>query len=260
MRRPTTRRPSRGEVRQRPPAAVAKIRANAKRTDGVLAVVSTWALVKLQPADETVKKEAAETLAKALTSADRAERIAAAKAIVELKLGYEFMKPAFAKVREGASEETIADALRAFAALGEPAVPELIQFLKFEKPRAGVAFILGEMGPQAKGAVDALTGLLERRQGRSPPRGRDARWARSAPLPRRAVPALVKHIDDADNAAGLRAPSMPWAVWGRRQAKRSRRSSRHWRARTSRRGSSPPGRWAKSTRKTRTSRRRSYRC
>jgi HEAT repeat protein len=143
-----------------PAEAVTAIRSHVDSPDQVVSIASIWALVTLHPTDEKLAAEAAEILGKGLVSPQQHVRLAAARALSDLKLDSTVVQPVVSKLMQDASEETVVDALRAFAALGESAVPDLVKAMRHERLRPTIAYLLGEMGPQAKGAVEPLTKLL----------------------------------------------------------------------------------------------------
>jgi HEAT repeat protein len=67
--------------------------------------------------------------------------------------------PILEKALDGADATTFHHALDALANFGAPAVPGLIDGLKHEALRAEIAFLLGEIGPAAAPATEALVGL-----------------------------------------------------------------------------------------------------
>jgi len=144
-----------------PKEAQAKLRENAKGGDPMVKVVSMWALAKLRPRDKALVQEAVEAFVEGLKSDREQVRTAAARAISDIRPGPAVMVPLMEQALKGAEPETVRHALDALATLGAEAVPNLIQALKYEKARASVAYVLGEIGPKAAPATEALAGLLE---------------------------------------------------------------------------------------------------
>ena len=97
-----------------------------------------------------------------------------------------------------ADETTVRHAMDALAAMGAPAVPRLIDALKFEKFRVDVVYALGRIGPAAAPATGKLAKLVE---------DKNSRVAHEAiialgdigPGAKDAVPALAKALDQADD-------------------------------------------------------------
>ncbi len=174
--------------------AEAKIRANAKADNAMTKVVSTWALAKLHPKDKTLQKEAAEVLVEGLTSDREPVRSAAARAISDIRPGPKVMVPLLEKALENAKPEVVQHALDALAGVGAAAVPRLVEALKYEKARSRVAYILGQIGPQAEAAVTALAGLLN---DADPETRREAAiaLAKIGPAAKQAVPALIEAME-----------------------------------------------------------------
>ena len=70
------------------------------------------------------------------------------------------MIPILEKALAAADESTVRHALDAWAALGAPAVPRLIEALKHEKSRAQVAYTLGQIGPAARAECPQLQAIV----------------------------------------------------------------------------------------------------
>jgi len=184
-----------------PKEAQAKLRENAKGGDPMVKVVSMWALAKLRPRDKALVQEAVEAFVEGLKSDREQVRTAAARAISDIRPGPAVMVPLMEQALKGAEPETVRHALDALATLGAEAVPNLIQALKYEKARASVAYVLGEIGPKAAPATEALAGLLE---SSDPETRREAAvaLAKIGPGAAEAVPALVKAMERCEGSAG----------------------------------------------------------
>jgi HEAT repeat protein len=155
-----------GELGQIPAAAEATVRANAKSADQLLSTASLWALARVHPEDKELRREATETLIARLKEKDAFVRVAAARALAALPPAPEITAPIWDKALENADENTLRQALDAFAALGAPAVPRLIEALKFEKFRVDVIYVLGRIGPAAASATSELARLTEDKNSR----------------------------------------------------------------------------------------------
>jgi HEAT repeat protein len=70
------------------------------------------------------------------------------------------MLPIWEEALAKADEMTVRNALDALASLGPAAVPRLIESLKHEAPRIHVVYILGQIGPDAAPATEALAKLI----------------------------------------------------------------------------------------------------
>ena len=129
------------------------------------ATITTWALARIQAGDEAyrtkLKKDMLPTMFEAVKAKNRKLRVAAVRAIHELKPGSEVVIPAFARIVENADPATINDVVEAVATLGDKAVPGLINGLKFKNVRGRAAEVLGRIGEGAAPAVPALIEAME---------------------------------------------------------------------------------------------------
>ena len=175
-----------------------QIRANAKSDDPLLTTVSLWTLARVHPEDKALRRQATEHLVARLQDKDPFVRVTAARALAALPPAPEITLPIFEKAMQQADTTTVHHALDALATLGAPAVPNLVNILKnHEQLRVEVAYILGQMGPVAAPATDALASLVA---------DEDAQLATEAalalgsigPAARSAVPALCKALERED--------------------------------------------------------------
>ena len=134
----------------------------ADNSDLLLRTISTWALAKIEPQNQSRRLVAVSLLAAALGSKQPQVRRAAARGLADLKPAPELVLPAIRSALRNPDTAVAANAVEALASLGEPAVPALIDALRIEKIRPAVARILGRMGPQAKKAVPALAEIAVR--------------------------------------------------------------------------------------------------
>ncbi len=147
-----------GQLGKFPANAEVKIRANAKSDDKFLSTVSLWALARVHPEDKELRRQATEQLVERLKEQDPFVRVAAARALAALPPAPEITLPIFEKMLKDADTTTIQHAMDALASLGAPAVPRLVEILKQHKElRVQVAYILGQIGPGAASAVEALS-------------------------------------------------------------------------------------------------------
>ncbi len=149
------------------------------------------ALGKIGPA----AKSAVPELISLVTDPDKTVRREAIEAVHQIGPGPKVSIPLAVKVIEDAEPSVRMRALDALAERGEQAVPFLIEALENKEARYWACLVLGEIGPEAKAAVPALTGLV----GADDPQVRREATlalagvgAASAP----AVPALVKALGD----------------------------------------------------------------
>ncbi len=150
-----------GELGNIPPDAEQKIRANIKSDDKSLSTVSLWALARVHPDDKELRRQATEQIVDRLKDQDPNVRVVAARALAALPVAPEITIPALEKALKGADATTVQYALDALATLGAPAVPRLVDALeKHKQLRVQVAYTLGQIGPAAAPAADALAKLV----------------------------------------------------------------------------------------------------
>lgn len=150
-----------GQIGSAPAGAVDKLRANAASDDRFLSTLSYWTLARVLPDDKALRTAATERLAERLTDKEPFIRAAAARALAALPPAPEITLPILEKTLHSADEATARNALGALATLGPAAVPRLIEALKYKPLREDIAIILGQMGPAAAPATEALSRLLE---------------------------------------------------------------------------------------------------
>jgi HEAT repeat protein len=123
--------------------------------------VSIWVLTSQHPEDTNIRRAATEHLMAKLKDKDAFVRVVAARALAALPPAPEITIPIWEETMKDADATTIRYALDALASLGEKAVPRLIEILAQHKElRVEVAYTLGQMGPAAAAATDALAGLV----------------------------------------------------------------------------------------------------
>ena len=171
-----------------------KLVEKAEGDDAVVKTVSAWALAKLHPGDERFARRAVKLLVEALKSGDPKARLAAAKALETLNADPEIMRPIMTEALENADEATTVAMLDTMAQLGPKIVPRLIAALKHEKARRFACHVLGELGPGAAAATDALAGLLTDPDESTQSEAAFA-LAEIGPDAASAVPALQKALD-----------------------------------------------------------------
>jgi HEAT repeat protein len=149
-----------GELGKIPADAEAKIRANAASDDKFLSTISLWTLTRVHPEDKGLRRQATEQIVERLKDHDPFVRVAAARALAALPPAPEITLPIWEKALKDADETTIQHALDALASIGPQAVPRLTDILKNHKElRMQVAYTLGQIGPGAAAATDALAAL-----------------------------------------------------------------------------------------------------
>jgi HEAT repeat protein len=179
-----------GQIGQIPAGAEAKIKANTKSKDDFLSTVSYWTLARVHPENKELRREATERLVARIMDKDPFVRVAAARGLAALPPAPEITLPILEKALKDADETTAHYALDALATLGPAAVPRLLDALKHKQLRGQVIYVLGQIGPKAAPATEALAKLL---------RDDDSRVAiesaialgKIGPEAKSAVPALV---------------------------------------------------------------------
>lgn len=181
-----------------PANAEVRIKEITKSDDKMLSTAALWALAKVHPEDKKLRREVGEQLVARLKDEDPLVREAAARALTALPPAPEIMAPIWEKAFEDADETVVLNALDALAQMGAPAVPRLIEALKYENIRVHIVYILGQIGPDAAPATEALAKLIN---------DEDEHVANEAvlaladigPGAKAAVPALLKAIDGGEN-------------------------------------------------------------
>ena len=124
--------------------------------------------------------------------------MAAARALAALPPAPEITAPIWEKAMKDADETTMRHAMDALAALGAPAVPRLIDALKYEKFRVDIVYALGRIGPAAAAATGELAKLVEDKNSRVAHEAIIA-LGNIGPGAKDAVPALTKVLEQADD-------------------------------------------------------------
>jgi HEAT repeat protein len=167
-------------------------------------VLATWALARVRGADDQATADTVGALAEALRSRDAAVRLAAARAIGDLRPRPALMIAALETSMQGADPALMAAALDVLALYGEAGVPGLIDALK-QKPLQGrAAMVLARIGPAA---APALAPLLAALDDPAPAARQEILFALSAigPAAKPAVPALVKLLTYAEEGTNYAA-------------------------------------------------------
>lgn len=171
-----------------------KLAKKAEGDDAIVKTVSAWALAKLNPGKELFARRAVKLLVEALKSGDPKARLAAAKALETLDADPEIMRPIMTEALEGADEDTTVAMLHAMAKLGPKIVPRLIAALQYPRACRFACHVLGELGPDAAPATEALAGLLTDPDESTQSEAAFA-LAEIGPDAAAAVPALQKALD-----------------------------------------------------------------
>jgi HEAT repeat protein len=187
-----------GRINEIPAEAEATIRENINSKDPMLSTVSVWALARFHLEDKQLRREATVQLIERLKNKDAFVRVAAARALASLPPAPKLTGPIWEKAFQNADETTVLHALDALAALGPAAVPRLTEALKYEKAQWHAAYILGQIGPAAASAADALAKLIDDKDDRTAHEAILA-LASIGPRAKQAVPALTKALQQDEN-------------------------------------------------------------
>jgi len=142
-------------------AALPELTSALESREDFLRVVSAWAVAKLREQDEATMKRVVPILVRGLIDRnERGVRIAAAKAIVDLRPDHAILLPELKDVISSASPEMLRDSVSAVASLGDKAVPGLIRMLRYESVRPLAAATLAQIGSSAAPAAPALAKAL----------------------------------------------------------------------------------------------------
>ena len=120
-------------------------------------VLGTWAVARIKPGDQQWRRDKLPMLAETLWDKDVRVRQMAVRALTDLGPAAESVLPILKRAIQGSNTDVVQSALDVLPALGEPAVPLLVETLK-QRPeiRPRVARMLARIGPAAKAAVPAL--------------------------------------------------------------------------------------------------------
>lgn len=149
-----------GQIGSAPESADAKLKAGTQSTDRFLSTLSYWTLARLHPGDKALRTEATKRIAAALTDKEPFIRAGAARALASLPPAPEITIPILEGVLKDADPETIRNVLGTLSTLGPMAVPKLIDALKHQELRDEIAVVLGNIGPAAAPATEALAKLV----------------------------------------------------------------------------------------------------
>ncbi len=141
-----------------PPAAPAaeSIREHLDSDDPFFWVAGAWALAKIFPENENIKKTTARFLAQMITNPDHHVRRMAAQALLDLRPGKQITLPALEAALASTDDGVVNDTLIAINGLGDDAVPVLIKALDYPAARANVAELIQQLGPTAASVTPAL--------------------------------------------------------------------------------------------------------
>lgn len=143
-----------------PEEALSALRENAESSDPLLSTVSTWALARLAPEDMELRRTATEKLVAAIQSDDPFVRVTAARGLASLPPAPDVTLPIIEKALANADPATVQHAADAIASLGPAALPQIVHGLEIPAVRIMALQVLGQLGPEAASATDAVAALL----------------------------------------------------------------------------------------------------
>jgi HEAT repeat protein len=154
----------------------------------------------VHPDDKELRRRVTEQLVERLKDRDPFVRAGAARALAALPPAPEITLPIWEKALQNADETTLNYALGAIVAQGPKVVPRLIECLKYEKARDRIAYALGQLGPAAAPATEALAGLTTDKH---PHIVHEAlvTLAKIGPGAKAAVPQLIKVLEAREESA-----------------------------------------------------------
>jgi HEAT repeat protein len=166
-------------------------------TPPLLRTFAVWALARIRPEDKQLSQRAVAVLTESMRNKDPSVRATAVRGLVDMRAASETLVPAMSRIVEEGPAELRDDALSVLQSVGEPAVPALVNAMKFPEVRPRAAAILGRIGPQAKAAVPALVDLTK---SDDPTARRQALLALAAmgPAAHAAAPAAIGALRDTD--------------------------------------------------------------
>ncbi len=185
-----------GSIGKVPGEVITKLVEKAEGEDPIVKTVSAWALAKLHPGQERFARRAARLLVGALQSEDPKARVGAAKALKALDADPAIVRPIMMEALQKADSQTTVTILDALVSLGPEIVPQLVAALKHPQARHHVCYMLGELGPGAAPATEALAGLLADADEKTQSEAAFA-LAEIGPDAAAAVPALQKALENA---------------------------------------------------------------
>ena len=149
------------EIGKLPAGAEEQIRANAKSDDKFLSTVSLWALARVHPEDKELRRQATEQIVDRLKDQDPFVRVAAARALAAPSTRPRDHASHLGKGVERRRCHDHTSCVRRVGLAGSTAVPRMVDILERQKGvRVEVVYTLGQMGPAAAAATDALAKLV----------------------------------------------------------------------------------------------------
>lgn len=149
-----------GSIGKMPKEATEKLQANA-RGEGLLSLVSVWALARSNPADKQLNEAAIKRLAAGLNSKYPLVRAMASQGLVSLKASPELLKTALKNDLSMADVPVVRNALNVLASMGPDGIELLTEALRHPSVQHDAILIIGDLGPQGAPATAALVELID---------------------------------------------------------------------------------------------------
>ncbi|MBI1248491.1 hypothetical protein GC197_11715 [bacterium] len=150
-----------GRIGTLPKEAEAKIQANVNSKEPMLASMSAWALAFAHPNDPSLKKEAIHHLAQGVGSSDPLVRAMSSQGLISLEAEPITLKQELQDPLNNADEPVVSSALNLLSRMGPEAIPFLIQALDKPGVRLDAIIILGDLGPKAAPATEAVAKMID---------------------------------------------------------------------------------------------------
>lgn len=160
----------------------------------LLRLMGLRSLARINSDDKRLVNEKLKDLFAYLESPEPGLRDAAVRAIIDLDPDPEAVRPLVEEVLKNGDPELIEEIVDIVAGLGETAVPQLIEALKYPEIRDKTAAVIAKIGPPAKSTVPALIRSLDDQNPRTRTEVLFA-LASIGPDAKEAVPAVARLLD-----------------------------------------------------------------
>lgn len=129
--------------------------------DKFLRTVAAWAMARMDPKNEARLTKATNLLIEGLESGNPAVRLAAVRALQDLRPASDKVGPALVAALKDADPEVAKNAISALGSMGPQITPQIVDALKNPELRGYALTILERFGPGAKSAVPELIALID---------------------------------------------------------------------------------------------------
>ena len=140
--------------------ATSALRKASEGDDAFLALISYYAVAKLNPNDTMQAETAATFLVEAMKNKDPNVRAAAARCLTNLEVSPDLLEPILADALNDADPRVVGNITEAIVKMGPTALPEVIKGLEDEKLRWVSVSIIRRWGEAAPEAVQPLAEVL----------------------------------------------------------------------------------------------------